>query len=312
VRGDLSDRGLTDTLMISNNTGALVLDEVSGGSTMGYTQIGGLGPEWQLEGDGAFLGYGTDGFLLWDTSSSSPTYGAVVLGEDVGDTAFYTQISTLGPQWQFEGNGALLGQPSDDFLLWDDSSASPQYGAVVVGSVVDGQAQYTQISTLGPQWEFAGVGDYLGDGKASFLMENTTTAALVVGEDVNGVAKYTAVGGLGSAWQFEGTGNLLGHGQDDFLVWDTSSSSPEFGAVDVGEITGGSVHYTQVSGLGPEWQFLGVGNYDGASVSEFLIHNTTTGALDIGTVANGTATYKQVSGVGSEWNFQTGNPATLL
>ncbi|HEY1734431.1 MAG TPA: hypothetical protein VGG23_08295 [Acidimicrobiales bacterium] len=298
--------------MVSGNTGALVLDEVAGGSTMDYTQIGGLGPEWQLEGDGAFLGNGNTGFLMWDGSSASPEYGALSVGEYVGGTALYTQIGAIGPEWQFEGNGALLGQSSDDFLLWDGSSASPEYGSLTVGSVVDGEAQYSQIGSVGPEWEFAGVGDYLGDGGAAFLMENSTTAALVVGEDVNGAAQYTAVGALGADWQFEGSGDLLGPGQADFLVWNSSSASPQYGALDVGEVTNGAVQYTQVGSVGPAWEFLGVGNYDGASASEFLMKDTGTGALVIGTVAGGAATYQQVGGVGSEWNFHSANPATLV
>ncbi len=239
----------------------------------------------------------------------------MAVGEDVGGTAQYTAIGGVGPEWQFEGNGALLGQSTDDFLLWDGSGASPSYGALVIGSVVGGQAQYAAIGGVGPNWQFEGVGNYLGDGKAGFLMEDSNTGNLVVGEDVGGLAQYTPVGGLGPEWQFEGSGNLLGTGQDDFLIWDGSSSSPGFGALVVGQITGGTAHYTQIGAVGPEWQFLGVGDYDGSSSSELLLRNGNTGALVIGTVAasHGTygVTYTQVGGVGSEWNFHTSNVATV-
>jgi hypothetical protein len=315
VPAELSGNGLTDTLMVGNDTGALVLDEVGAGPAMGYTQIGGLGSEWQLEGTGSFLGDGKDGFLMWAGTSSLPDYGSIVVGEDVGGTAQYTAIGGVGPEWQFEGNGPLLGGSADDFLLWDGSSASSSYGALVVGSVVGGTAQFTQIGGVGPEWQFKGVGDYLGDGKAGFLMEDQDTGSLAVGEDVSGSAQYTTVGGLGPEWQFEGSGNLLGQGQDDFLIWGGSSAGPNLGALVVGQVDAGTAQYTQIGTLGSEWQFLGVGNYDGASSSEFLMRNSNSGTLVIGTVAatNGTygVTYTQVGGVGSEWNFHTDNVAVV-
>ncbi|HEX4082236.1 MAG TPA: hypothetical protein VHX40_04665, partial [Acidimicrobiales bacterium] len=239
VPGTLTGDGLTDTLMVNGNNGVLISDELSAGS-MTYTQIGGLGPEWQFEGDGSFLGDGRDGFLLWGSDPAQPDYGTIVVGEDVGGAAQYTALGGVGPEWQFEGNGPLLGQSTDDFLLWDGSSASSNYGVLVVGSVVGGQAQYVAFGGVGPNWQFAGVGDYLGDGKAGFLIEDQNTGNLVVGEDVGGTAQYTLAGGLGPEWQFEGSGNLLGQGQDDFLIWDGSSASPNYGALVVGQITGGT------------------------------------------------------------------------
>jgi hypothetical protein len=312
VPNDFTGNGQSDLLMTDSNTGALVLGEVSGGTTVNYTQIGGLGPEWQLEGDGSFLGDGNTGFLLWDGLSSSASYGAIVVGEDVGGTAQYTAVGGVGPEWQFEGNGPLLGGSNDDFLLWDGSSSSASYGSLVVGSVAGGTATYTAIGGVGPEWAFEGVGDYLGDGKAGFLMEDQDTGNLDVGEDVGGTAQYTLVGGLGPEWQFKGSGNLLGQGQDDFLLWDGSSASPSYGALVVGQVTGTTTEYTQIGAVGPEWQLLGIGDYDGKSPSEFLMRDGNTGALVIGTVAGGTATYATVGGVGPEWNFHATNPATLV
>jgi hypothetical protein len=316
VPAALSGDGLTDTLMVANNTGALVLDEVSGGSAMGYAAIGGLGSEWQFEGDGSFLGDGKDGFLIWnDGANNSPISGALVVGEDVGGVAQYTAVGGIGAEWQFEGTGPLLGQSTDDFLLWDNSTSSPNDDVLVVGSVAGGTAAYTAIGGVGSNWAFEGVGDYLGDGKAGFLMEDQNTGNLVVGEVVNGSAQYSLVGGLGPEWQFEGSGDLLGQGQDDFLIWDGSKSSPGYGALVVGQVTAGSAQYTQIGAVGPEWQFVGVGDYDGASGSEFLMRNSGNGVLVIGTVAatNGAygVTYAQIGGVGPEWNLHTGNVAAL-
>lgn len=304
--GSMTGDGQTDLVITNSNTGALVVGETTGDPTMVYKEIDRLGPEWHLEGTGAFLGDGSDGKLMWDDLS-----GALVVAEDHDDKAVYTTIGAIGPEWQFEGNGPLLGRSADDFLIWDGSTASPGYTALDVGSVVDGTAVFTEIGMVGPEWQFKGVGGFLDDGKAGFLMEDSNTGAIVVGEDVGGSAHYTDVGGLGPEWAFEGTGDLLGTGQDDFLLWDGSSSSPAYGSLVVGHIVGGSAQYTTVGNVGPEWQFIGVGNYDGASTSEFLMRKSDTGALVIGTIVDGKATYQEVGNIGPEWNLHNTNPATL-
>lgn len=311
----LSGDGLSDALM-TDGSAAVVLDEVSGG-TMGYTQVSGIGPEWQFGGDGPLLGDGHDQALLWYGTDDSPTYGALVVGEDDGGTLQYTQIGAIGPEWQFEGVGPIAGAGNADFLLWDGSSASPGYGAVVVGAVSGTTASYTQIGAIGPEWQFEGVGDFLNNGSTDFLIWDTSSSspgygAVVAGQDVSGTAQYTQIGGLDpTAWQFEGSGNLLGDGLESVLIRNVDT-----GALVVGEDDGGSLQYTQIGGVGPEWQFLGVGDYDGKSPAEFLMFNQNggsgTGALVIGTVAGGTATYTAVGGVGpSQWTFHPTSPALL-
>ena len=65
--------------------------------------------------------------------------------------------------------------------------------------MVNGQAQYTQVAALGPEWTFQGTGDFLGNGHDQFLIENTSVA-VDVGNVVNGQAQYTQVAALGPEW----------------------------------------------------------------------------------------------------------------
>ena len=58
-----------------------------------------------------------------------------------------------------------------------------------------------------------------------------------------------------------------------------------------------------VGALGPEWTFVGAGDYSGTGQFSFLIENTI-GAVDTGTVVNSKAQYAQVAGLGSEWSFR--------
>jgi len=89
----------------------------------------------------------------------------------------------------------LLGDGKSDFLIENT------IGAVDIGEVVNGVAQYTQIAALGSEWKFVGVGDYLGEGHDQFLIENTV-GAVVVGDWTGGQIHYTQVAGLGSEWAF--------------------------------------------------------------------------------------------------------------
>jgi hypothetical protein len=299
---NLAGSGVSDTLM-TNSSGAVVLDELNEDGSMTYQQVSAVGPEWQFEGGGPLLGNGADQFLLWNDSN-----GAVVVGQDDGGSASYTQIGGIGPEWQFEGIGPLAGGSNADFLLWNDNS-----GAVVVGTVSNNAASYAQIGAVGPEWQFEGVGSYLGNGSAEFLMWDTEKSSssygsVVVGQDVNGTAQYTLVGGLDpTAWVFEGSGDLLNDGKDSFLIRNDSS-----GALVVGEADSGALQYTAVGGVGSEWQFLGVGDYDGQSPGEFLMRNSDSGALVVGTVAGGLASYAQVGGVSpTGWNFHTTSTATI-
>jgi hypothetical protein len=308
---NLAGNGVSDTLM-TNSSGAVVLDEMSGGA-MTYQQIGGLGPEWQFEGMGPLLGDGNNQFLLWYGTNDSAAYGAVVAAEDDGGTTTYTQIGSIGPEWQFEGVGALAGGSSADFLLWDGISASPGYGALVVGAVANGTVSYAQIGAVGPEWKFEGVGPYLGNGSTDFLIWDTSKSSgaygsVVVGQDVGGSAQYTLVGGLDpTAWVFEGSGDLLNDGKDSVLIWNQKT-----GALAVGEVNGSALQYTAIGGVGPEWQFLGTGNYDGQSSGEFLMFNTNSGALVLGTIAGGLASYAQAGGVGpTQWTFHPTNSALI-
>jgi autotransporter passenger strand-loop-strand repeat protein len=186
----------------------------------------------------------------------------------------------------------LLGHGVSDFLI--ENAA----GAVVTGELGSGgQAAYSQVAALGPEWSFEGSGNFLNDGKTGFLIENTS-GAIVVGEiGANGQAGYTQVGALGPEWSFEGTGDFLGEGHAQFLIDSTS------GAVVVGNVTNGQASYSQVAALGPEWAFKGTGDFLGDGHAQFLIESTS-GAVVVGDVENGQASYTQVSALGSEWSFE--------
>jgi hypothetical protein len=73
------------------------------------------------------------------------------------------------------------------------------------------------------------------------------------------------------------------------------------GAVDIGEVSNGSVTWASIAGLGPEWKFVGTGDFLGDGLSDFLIENTS-GAVVAGEIGpDVAATYTTVAALGPEW-----------
>jgi hypothetical protein len=235
-------------LFDSENNQIWVAEDVNGAAR--YSEIGGVGPEWQFVGNGPFLGPGTNGgtddILIRNTLN-----GGLVAGEVSGGTLQYTLLAPLDTQLVFEGTGDYLGDGNDAFLVRDSAT-----GQLSVGEVSGGTAQLSAVGGLGAEWQFAGSGDLLGDGRADFLIWDSSNGALDVGEIAGGAAQYTALGGLGPEWQFLGVGKYTGTGatQDtgptEFAIRNTAN-----GTLWLGAVSGGSVAYSQIGGVGPEWNF---------------------------------------------------------
>jgi hypothetical protein len=270
-----------------------------GSSGLAYSPLGGLGPEWRFEGSGDFLDDSRTQFLIENTS------GAVYVGE-VGwnGKATYTAAGGLGPEWKFVGAGDFLGLGHAQFLIENTS------GAVDVGTVgAGGGVSYVKVAALGPEWKFVGAGDFYGDGKTDFMIENSAGAVAIGEVGAGNQVSYQVLGALGPEWSFEGVGDFLDATQIDksgqFLIENTS------GQVDVGSVGWTVINdsyqqiltYTPVAALGPEWKFVGVGDYSGTGVASFLIENTS-GAVFTGAVVGGRAQYTAVAGLGPEWSFE--------
>src|SRR5713101_1825498 len=120
-------------------------------------------------------------------------------------------------------------------------------------SLVGGAAVFSGIGGVGPEWQFAGTGDFLGDGRSGFLMRNTGAFAngqLTICEVVNGSAAFTGLGGIGAEWEFKGVGDYLGIGKPGFLIRNTGTVTP--GRLLVGERVNGNFTFTDIGAVGPE------------------------------------------------------------
>jgi len=196
--GDYLGSG-NDQILIENtgsSAGLVGIGEIANGQVSYTFPTAVSASQWKFVGSGDFLGTGAeDQFLIENTGSNAGLVGIGDFGNGNASFTFPTALSTS--QWSIVGTGDFLGDGKSDFLI--ESTA----GQVVVGEVVNGQAQYTQVAGIASSWSFVGAGDYSGTGTDSFLIENTN-GALVTGTVVNGHAQFTQVGGLAPDWTFHG------------------------------------------------------------------------------------------------------------
>ena len=167
-----------------------------------------------------------------------------------GHVAFTFPTALSTSQWSIVGTGDFLGDGKSDILIENIGSNA---GLVGIGEVSNGQVAFTFPTAVTlSQWKFVGTGDFLGDGKDQFLIENIGSNAglLGIGEVTGGQVAFTFPTTLASQWTIVGTGDYLAEGHDQFLIENTS------GAIDIGDYTGGQVHLTQVSTIqASQWMF---------------------------------------------------------
>lgn len=178
-------------------------------------------------------------------------------------------------------------------------------GLVAIGEARGGQIAYTGLGGLGSAWSFEANGDFLGDGRAGYLLKSSdglvTEAEL--GPDVRPV--YTNVASLGSIWDIIGAGNLLGDGKADFLMQSTQGTG---GYLAVGEVqvSTGHASFTNLGSLGSAWAIEEFGDFLGKGHDQFLMESSpaTGSILAVGDVENGQVRYTTIgAGLGANWTF---------
>ncbi len=209
---------------------------------------------------------GTTNTLLYETPANVATgsdvgdWSPAVPSDSFGDAPTNSSPDLVSPTdlatmnvlgYTLTGNALpanLGGNGTSGVLMTNNANGA----LVLVQSRSDDTATYQQIGGIGPQWQIAGYGDFLGDGADGFLMFDTKTGAIVVGEDNNGTAQYTTVGGVGSGVELgRRASQFAGQATSDFLLRNTN------GTLAVGAITGGAAQYTAIGGIGSTWTIEG-------------------------------------------------------
>jgi hypothetical protein len=238
--GDYIGQGHDQFLIENSSSNGIDLVQVGSGDQVTTNRIANPAPGWTVVGSGDYLGQGHDQFLLENGAT-----GAVDIGQvPASKIATLTPFASLGT-WRVVGSGDLLGLGRDQFLIENPS------GQVYIAQTSGAHVTYHSFARLGTAWTVVGDGDYRGEGHDQVLIEKTSGALYTADVGPGQEATYHSFSQLASGWKVVGSGDYLGEGHDQFLIESAS------GVVEIGDFTGGAVHFAQVSTLAAQWTIHG-------------------------------------------------------
>jgi len=233
-------------------------------------------------GVGDFTGNGTSD-ILWFNSST----GDVDLWKmaDAGWNGSVDLGTHPGAGWQIARTGDFTGNGTDD-ILWTNSSV----GAVQTDIWELSNGQWSASVSPGTHpagYEFAGAGNFTGNGTSDILWFNPTTGD--VDEWKIAAGKWAGSVDLGAhpgaGWQIAGIGDFTGNGTSDIL-WTNSSGGQV--QTDIWELQNGKWVASVSPGSHPAgYQVAAVGDFTGNGTSGIAWFNASTGDVDEWKISGG-------------------------
>ncbi|HMC09881.1 MAG TPA: hypothetical protein VKH44_01270, partial [Pirellulaceae bacterium] len=115
---------------------------------------------------------------------------------------------SVGLNWQFSGIGNFSSNPGEsDLLLRDTDPASPTAGQLRLYDIVNNTITPVPgpLTTIGLEWQFAGVAPIRGADASDLVLRNVNTGAFQVYNIANNQLMGSApLGQVGSEWQLGG------------------------------------------------------------------------------------------------------------
>jgi hypothetical protein len=157
------------------------------------------------------------------------------------------------------------------------------------------------LGQVGSQWQFAGLGGFLGSDTTDMMLRNSGTGGFEVYDiSNNNITNAGFLGTVGLNWQVMGFGNFSSRGETDMVLRNSNTGGVEVYDLANNQITGAAFMGT----VGLDWQFSGIGNFSGRGTSDMLLRNSNTGGLEVYDIDSNQITGAAFVGtVGLDWQF---------
>jgi kumamolisin len=167
-------------------------------------------------------------------------------------------------------------------------NAGPGYNRCTGIGVPSVASLVQALTPSSPQWHLAGAADFLGNGQADFVWEDTVTGQHVIWILNKGVYSSSInLDTIQPSWRIAGEGDFLGNGQAS-LVWENTVTGQHV----IWILNKGVYSYSiNLDTIQPSWRIAGAGDFLGNGQASLVWENTGTGQHVIWILNKGVYSY---------------------
>jgi Ca2+-binding RTX toxin-like protein len=302
-----------------------------------FAQIDGAGgyePIWSKSGTGVMIGNGAGtpltftqkavaqpngvGWSYWQSANMNGAGGSELLwkyGESIGVTfldASQNKVSdnwygSPGAGWTAVAAADLNGDGRSD-ILWRNDAAGGALASTLTASDGKSFTSANWLSKPGAGWDYYGVGDFNGDGRAdtAWTNQNDYMAVMMTGADGASTTGSYWFSKPGEGWEIQGIGDFNNDGRADTLWWnDAFQGAADFLTEATLNSSGDPNAYGYWLGSpGAGWSYAGLGDFNGDQRMDTLFQNAAGDAASLITNAAGSAAAPQwIGSPGTSWSL---------